>query len=916
MRPCPVTTLSLTEPLPRPLTCCRSDAPKQCADFCPPLLPSTTGHEKKHPCFGTKRLLVCCLGWKQQGTECPVAICEGADTCQPEEVCIRPGVCRCKPGFFGANCNSHCPSQYWGPDCKEVCTCHPNGKCDPATGQCTCNHNRWGHLCQYMCQCGPQGKCNPLTGSCQCDPGWWSSTCKKQCQCNPNSARCHSATGQCICAHGWWGLRCSFRCICSLSPCAQSTGKCECKDGWWGLSCENQCDCLHGKCSPVNGHCNCEVGFQGTSCRDPCTAGYYGPRCRTRCGHCRENQPCSPKDGFCLSCESGWNGTRCDQLCQPGYYGENCAQICPRCRQGEECNPETGTCQNCEPGMTGPRCDSPCPAGTFGDQCLFSCPNCGNGSCIPVSGECVCEPGFWGVSCNETCPRGLFGVNCSSNCECHGAPCSPHSGQYAQHYGALIAGILLPLLLLLLLLCCCWCCRSRSLDSKDRAADSGAMSGVKHHFQGMVADLSAMCPCTSMGSSRLSWVTVSHHDTEIPINHSFIESPSTGWDNESFSSFDTDEGDPVYCTPPQEEITEVARGEFQEISSKCNVFPGASAFNEDDISEPFSIPRTSSNAKAKRPSVSFAEGTKFAPEFRRGSTTETSNLARKPKLPWGLPKLSLVQSNYPMEEANPQPDEQIYECAEPSLEQDDDQNPSTRSTSGGRRRTLSSAQKAAQRAVTGEDNSSEQKVEGRMKIPRLTTIYVNVGPIGKPSKPAVNIEGEGPVKSVLRRFGSLQRAKLGHKDEPKLRNSVDGIQKPVRKSLLQAALKASSATPSNTPQNEVLMQTEKPQRSNRPHTAKPLDTKKPLVPTSSVLKKPDLNAEEGAETLDNADSLDKDADKKPEGIPPPLQVNELDRQGQTICVADEDSEPKYENICHPGNNQLTQLQPTTDVSDT
>ncbi|KAJ1186443.1 hypothetical protein NDU88_003224 [Pleurodeles waltl] len=70
MRPCPVTTLSLTEPLPRPLTCCRSDAPKQCADFCPPLLPSTTGHEKKHPCFGTKSGIVSGKPLQNGGLKC------------------------------------------------------------------------------------------------------------------------------------------------------------------------------------------------------------------------------------------------------------------------------------------------------------------------------------------------------------------------------------------------------------------------------------------------------------------------------------------------------------------------------------------------------------------------------------------------------------------------------------------------------------------------------------------------------------------------------------------------------------------------------------------------------------------------------------------------------------------------------
>lgn len=36
----------------------------------------------------------------------PAALCQGEDACGPDEVCVRPGVCLCKPGFFGADCSS------------------------------------------------------------------------------------------------------------------------------------------------------------------------------------------------------------------------------------------------------------------------------------------------------------------------------------------------------------------------------------------------------------------------------------------------------------------------------------------------------------------------------------------------------------------------------------------------------------------------------------------------------------------------------------------------------------------------------------------------------------------------------------------------------------------------------------------
>ncbi|XP_005852864.2 PREDICTED: scavenger receptor class F member 2, partial [Myotis brandtii] len=87
---------------------------------------------------------MCCAGWKQQGDECGIAVCEGNSTCSENEVCVRPGECRCRHGYFGANCDTKCPRQFWGPDCKELCICHPHGQCEDVTGQCTCHARRWG----------------------------------------------------------------------------------------------------------------------------------------------------------------------------------------------------------------------------------------------------------------------------------------------------------------------------------------------------------------------------------------------------------------------------------------------------------------------------------------------------------------------------------------------------------------------------------------------------------------------------------------------------------------------------------------------------------------------------------------------------------------------------------------------------
>ncbi|XP_069459148.1 scavenger receptor class F member 1 isoform X1 [Ovis canadensis] len=460
--------------------------------------------------------LQCCPGWRQKDQECTIPICEGLDACREDEVCVKPGLCRCKPGFFGAQCNSRCPGQYWGPDCREVCACHPHGQCEPATGVCHCQPDRWGDRCEFPCACGPHGRCNPETGACRCDPGWWSPTCRRPCQCNPAAARCDQATGSCLCEPGWWGRRCSFRCACHGSPCAQESGRCACRPGWWGPECREPCECVRGRCSAASGQCTCPPGFRGVRCELPCPAGRYGLQCRDSCGQCKQNKPCSADTGSCEACEPGWNGTQCHQPCPPGTFGENCRQQCPHCRLGEACQPDTGHCQHCEPGWRGPRCEDPCLIGTFGEACGSTCPTCVQGTCDAVTGECVCNAGYWGPSCNTSCPSGFHGNNCSVPCECPEGSCDPVSGacQLGSHSqdAALIAGILVPLLLLLLAIACCaCCCWAARLDPKDRPVRDGtAMSRMKLQvWEALTSSLGSALPCGSLSSHKLPWVTAS-----------------------------------------------------------------------------------------------------------------------------------------------------------------------------------------------------------------------------------------------------------------------------------------------------------------------------------------------------------------------------------------------------------------------
>ncbi|XP_008071566.1 scavenger receptor class F member 1 [Carlito syrichta] len=544
--------------------------------------------------------LQCCAGWRQKDQECTIPICEGLDACREDEVCVKPGLCRCKPGFFGAQCSSRCPGQYWGPDCRESCPCHP----------------------------------------------------------------------------------------------------------------------------------------------------------LPSCGHCKENEPCSPDTGNCESCEPGWNGTQCHQPCPPGTFGENCGQQCPHCRRGEACQPDTGHCQHCDPGWLGSRCEDPCPTGTFGEGCSSTCPTCVQGACDAVTGECVCNAGFWGPSCNTSCPSGFHGNNCSVPCECPEGPCDPvsgvcHRGSHSQDT-ALIIGILVPLLLLLLgLACCACCCWAARLDPKDRPArDGAAVSRMKLQVWEALTSLGSALPCGSLSTHKLPWVTVSHHDPEIPFNHSFIEPPSAGWASDDSFSSDPESGEedegPAYCVPPQEGMVPVVQAELSEASLAGGPFPPP-----EDASTPFAIPRTSSLARAKRPSVSFAEGTKFAPQNRR-SSGELSSPLRKPK------KLSRGAQTGPE-------DQEAEESTSAEQAETDETPPATaspRDSAIGRRRLPLGGRTVAERVEAIEGSVQESSSP-------ITTIYMLAGtPRGS----------EGPVRSVLRRFGSFQKGQA----EPKVKSVIP---KPPRRAL-------------------------------------------------------------------------------------------------------------------------------------
>lgn len=319
--------------------------------------------------------------------------------------------------------------------------------------------------------------------------------------------------------------------------------------------------------------------------------------------------------------------------------------------------------------------------------------------------------------------------------------------------------------------------------------------------------------------------TVSHHDPELTFNHSFIEPPSSGWVTEG-SSFDSDEeeGEALYCVPPREgrnndkpnfamssvcllmspafplpvfwaDIEAVAGGEFQEMSSKCNMFLDPSGFSSEDITSPFNIPRTSSIAKSKRPSVSFAEGTRFSPKERHSSAQDPSVAPRsKAKSSWGVLMPSTLQSQGGVarteeedgaeeKKSEDDVDEQAADNQESSCEvggQEVEKNPSraTQQVLGasGRRRTMSNT--AAQKGTQLPASACEAQTGASDKV---TTVYVTVGKAGRPVLKTES-SSEGPVQAMLRRLGSLQRQREQESTRIKPK-AADGMTKPPRKKL-------------------------------------------------------------------------------------------------------------------------------------
>lgn len=339
------------------------------------------------------------------------------------------------------------------------------------------------------------------------------------------------------------------------------------------------------------------------------------------------------------------------------------------------------------------------------------------------------------------------------------------------------------------------------------------------------------------------------------------------------------------------------------MSSKCNMFLDPSGFSSEDISSPFNIPRTSSIAKSKRPSVSFAEGTRFSPKERRGSAQEPGALRR------GL-MMSALQSQGDAartgEEDETDQNEredgmdgkvpESEECCCKPVDQEE-----LRATSQGRRGSERRRTNSNTAARKGTQLLTPEAAAGTSD--KVTTVYVTVGKAGRPGWKA-DSNTEGPVQAVLRRLGSLQRQREQQDSGRHRPKASNGMTKPPRKKLGARASVWEQGGPSGTEvsickpirrKQASLGSAEAPAGTDGP----PSDSGTPKRPLSSILKSvPEVapaDAGSDPQTEGDANQGGESASGRVESSY--LTIGPVGGAGKiTEIIANEGAEPCYENI--------------------
>ena len=232
-----------------------------------------------------------------------------------------PNNCDRKSGVYnscisgkGPYCLDTCPTDTYGPNCKNICTSRClEGKCNHDNGHCTAckESSSWGDACDHTCpiQCSPQ-ECDIETGVCKhgCNDGYYGDYCNITCPLNCHN-NCKKSSGDCTngCESNNWEVRCNSTCPENcVDGCNQTNGACiSCSNGWHGDFCNMSCpiNCLDPTCDMDSGECDgCRDGWKGVICNETCL-------------------------NNCLKCAQ--YGEEGNGNCEAGYCGDNCDEMCP-----------------------------------------------------------------------------------------------------------------------------------------------------------------------------------------------------------------------------------------------------------------------------------------------------------------------------------------------------------------------------------------------------------------------------------------------------------------------------------------------------------------------------------------------------------------------------------------------------------
>ncbi|XP_065918231.1 laminin subunit beta-1-like isoform X1 [Dysidea avara] len=189
--------------------------------------------------------------------------CDPIGTLTVDECSVDGGVCVCKPGVGGRQCDRGIPSFYnFSNDGCTAFNCNPAGvvditDCDPDNGTC-------------MCKANVDTEVNSVCDTCQ--DGFWNISTEnldgcQECMCDPvgsSDSVCDKVFGNCSCNANFIGRTCS-----------------ECAVDYYVSN--NQCvpcDChpvgsLDTVCDVMSGQCSCLPNINGRTCNETVPGYYY-----------------------------------------------------------------------------------------------------------------------------------------------------------------------------------------------------------------------------------------------------------------------------------------------------------------------------------------------------------------------------------------------------------------------------------------------------------------------------------------------------------------------------------------------------------------------------------------------------------------------------------------------------------------